>query len=71
MSSLFEQLDNWKADSDANVLDRHINGLLRPIYDEYLAKGYNPREINYVINMANLELSLMHSLMIKEKKHDE
>lgn len=48
MKSLYDE--NAKYTSDALALDRESARLIKPLMEEYVAKGYSPREVAHLIN---------------------
>lgn len=61
---------------DANKLDKEVNKFLKSIFEKYMKKGYNPREISHIIHSAvqltEGEVLLLRNIQIvKEKRQDE
>ena len=52
--------ENWTP--VALDLDTKIQGMLTPIFDEYMKMGYKIRDIEYLITHAVTDLSLMYLL---------
>ncbi len=48
--------ENEKYTVEASLLDKKVNEALRPIISEYIARGYNVREICHVISMEILSM---------------
>jgi hypothetical protein len=58
--------ENEKYTEEASLLDKKVNEALRPIISEYVARGYNVREICHIIAM---EILAMECDFILEKDY--
>lgn len=58
--SLYDQ--NWRYTDDGQQLDHKVNDVLRPIFDDFILKGYSPREIAHLLNGVVIQLELENVL---------
>lgn len=57
MKTLYDKNFRWTP--EASALDTRIHEALQPLFEEYVAKGYSPREISHVVHGASMQLELM------------
>jgi hypothetical protein len=56
-NSLYHE-ETWRYTDEAISLSNRASILLRPLIEEFIEKGYSPREIAHVIEGAVVELEL-------------
>lgn len=49
-------------------LDQEVDRVLRPIFDEYVNRGYRPRQIAHVMQGSVLSLELMKMVEKRDKR---
>lgn len=49
---LLYRSSDWRYDIDAELLDRMTADVIRPIFAEFVAQGFNPREIAHIMQAA-------------------
>ena len=61
--SLFDK--NYRYKKETNNLVDKVSKVLEPIFNEYIDKGFSPREIEYIISETSHDLCLTKILDIK------
>lgn len=60
MISFFEDEPGWAFKPEALEFSHECNELLKPVFEEWVAKGYSPREICHLIaDSASYQASLI------------
>lgn len=65
MKSFFE-IKNFYND-DAVELDGKLHDILGPIVDEFISRGYNPREISYLISQVGNDITMEKILLTRSE----
>lgn len=47
MKSLYDE--DWRYNKDAQFLDTETNRAIQPLFQEFVKRGYNPREIAQIM----------------------
>jgi hypothetical protein len=50
--------NRYQYSQDASDFSNKIEDAMRPIFEEYLTKGYGPRELGYLAMMSSSDVSL-------------
>jgi len=66
--SLFDK--DFRYTQEATNFENEVYAALRPIFDRYMALGYSPRELEYLITGAGTHLSLAAILDARLPKND-
>ena len=66
MKNVYDQNDKYGP--EASELDQSVYKVLKPIFTEWVNKGYSPRQLSHVMQGTITELELFH--MIGDHKGD-
>jgi hypothetical protein len=67
--SFFTETEHWT--EDAQELDAKLAQILRPIFKDYIARGYSAREVAYIISNVAMSLGSETILGMQHRAYKE